>query len=205
MSIWRWSISTLCVALLSGCSGYAKTEHFEVLNDGSLTRFEVYDWLEEDPSGPSFGVYRPPVYGFEHNNQLYVVYPVFIRGSTPLLGPPLIPFLPIGDVANQEHAMALRVRHLARDNQAVVPTGIKVVGATGTTMPLREESFDEFGKIYSATLALLGSEPRFQMTLLLSDGSSRPLEFAHRVDRCYLPLFSFNGPNPKPSLKRYVD
>lgn len=199
----RPSIALLAACLSSGCSGYAVSEHFEVAEDSTLHRYEVYDWLEEEPSGPSFGVYRPPVYGFEHANQLYVIYPVLIESSTPLLGPPLIPLLPIGDGPDKDLALVLRIRHQPGTGQPVHPTSIVLAGAPETTLPLQKGKADPVGTIFLARLPLSGSEPGMRITFMLSDGASRSVDFARRKDRCYLPLFSFNGPDPRPSLERF--
>jgi hypothetical protein len=203
MTMLRSLITILTATLLSGCSGFAVSEHFEIANDGTLQRFEVYDWLEEEPSGPSFGVYRPPVFGFEHANQIYVIYPIFIHSSTPLLGPPLIPFLPIGSVPDEGKEMIVRIRHQPGAGASVEPTSIELVGMPKNVIPLQKGTTDPVGTIFLAKIPLSGSESGARIIVTLSDGSSKPVNFVRRKDRCYLPLFSFNSPNPRPSLTRY--
>lgn len=96
-------------AVVCGCSGYGTSEHFEVVNDGTLVRYQIHDWYEEETTGPSVGVYRPPVYGFEQSGQTYAIYPVFIRHGVRTVGPPIAPVWPVPQ--EQGHSMVLSVRH----------------------------------------------------------------------------------------------
>jgi len=193
----------LALALVSGCSGYLKTEHFELVHDGSLVRFQIHDWYEEETTGPSIGVLRPPVYGFEQAGQLYAIYPVFIRTDTKRIGPSPIPFFPLWESIGED-PLVLKIRHHSKGNDPVEPVRIDVVGPATTTVFLERGKNDGLaGTIYSAKLPISGSSTRFRILLTLSGGSSRTFEFVPRSDWFYSPLFSFNGPNPWPKFERY--
>jgi hypothetical protein len=204
----RHALCILAVALISGCSGYLTTEHYEVVDDGTLVRYQIHDWYEKETSGPSIGVYRPPVYGFEMANQLYAIYPVFIRTRTLLLGPPLIPLIPesvFGESSRQTESMVLRVRHYSKEKPLVKPVTIGIGNPVTKTISLEQGSADAVGTIYSVTLPISSEVSRFTILLTLSDGTSKTIEFAYRSDRFYSPLFSFNGPEPRPSFERYPE
>jgi hypothetical protein len=178
------------------------TEHFELVNDGTVARYTVHDWYERETTGPSIGTYRPPIFGYEHFGQTYLVYPVLIRTSASWIGPPVLPVIPMAwfDEPPHRDVMLFKVRRFERRSGPVEPSSVRVDGKPEALIPLQRGKTDAVGTVYYAKLALSGSETSFKAAIQLSDGSSRQFQFVRSVDRIYSPLFSFNGPEPRPAL-----
>ena len=190
-------------AVVCGCSGYGTSEHFEVVNDGTLVRYQIHDWYEEETTGPSVGVYRPPVYGFEQSGQTYAIYPVFIRHGVRTVGPPIAPVWPVPQ--EQGHSMVLSVRHCNGGHDAVTPAAVRLDVESTPEVRLEKTASDTVGTVFSARLPVSESLERFVLAPVSSDGSSRRVTFARRRDRIYSPVFSFNAPEPKPLFRRYPE
>lgn len=83
------------LVLITGCSSLGKSSHYELVTNQDLVRTYIYDWYEKETSGPSLGVFRPPVYSKKYGAGYFILYPVLIKDHPAYIGPPVLPFIPV--------------------------------------------------------------------------------------------------------------
>ena len=192
----------ISLILLSGCSGFLKIQHYEIVKSNDLIRFQIHDWYEKEESGPSIGVFRPPVYGFKKGNQWYAIYPIYIRTESKFIGPPIVPFIPLNE-ESEDDVMIMKIRHFSREGTPIKPAKLKIKEPVSGVIVFKRSKSDEVGTIYTTTIPATGKEIQINAEIQFSDGSSKEILYTLRTDHMYSPFFSFNGPNPRPEFVRY--
>jgi len=173
--------------------------------DGALS-VELYDWETELYGGPSFGYVRPEACGYKLGKAYYFVYPRE-TSSSGTMGPPLIPFgLSTPETSNDRDA--LFVLRLFDPNNLYKVTPVKMSLFNGdnllTSCKLTKSSQNAVGIEYkcSKEQAFPDNQPT-KMFIEFSNQYIAELPIKSMKVSGYSPLFSFNGPNPKPKVVIY--
>jgi hypothetical protein len=204
-SLERISVILVLCLCAAGCSGYSYSEHFVVINDSKLTRFEIHDWYEQETSGPSVGSFLPPIFGFEHNENAYAIYPVRVREPISFIGPPVVPFIPVAlsGIFERDNPFVFRLMHFQKGAVNIEPKFVLIEGVADEPLVLTKKMSDSVGTIYSVLMNIPKTVSKFSIKLTLTDKTTREIQYSLSSNHMYSPLFSFNGPNATPKFTKH--
>jgi hypothetical protein len=186
---------------IAGCSAVWKADYLTPLPENGALRVQIFDWETELYGGPSIGSYRPKIYGYKLNDNYVFVYPREISNGGSI-GPPLIPIGPRIPEVNNDYMSFFNIRVFdPKNNYDHIPTKISL---------FNNKSLETSCELFKAEKDLVGIEflcneivsfPTTNPTHIIvefNDMSQLQMNLKLVTVRGYSPLFSFNGPNPKP-------
>ena len=188
---------------LISCSAQWKSEFLAPSPTEGALNVELYNWETELYGGPSFGYVRPKLYGYKFGEGYYFIYPRQIISSG-TIGPPIIPLgLDIPETRNDKYAFFV-IRLFNQNNlYPVVPIKISLLkdNTLQVSCLLTKAVQDAVGIEYKCSKEQ--AFPENQPTEVVVEFSNQyraefPIESV-KVSG-YSPLFSFNGPNPRPKV-----
>ena len=193
----------ISMLFITSCSAAWKSEFLTPIPlDGAL-EVDLYDWETELYGGPSFGHYRPKMYAYKLGDVYYFIYPREIT-RTGSIGPPIIPLGIKLDEIIPDANLLFKIRYLDPSNKYSDPP-IKMSLFTKNdhqvSCNLIQEAKDAVGISYHCSEKIIF--PQSSPTRILVEFNNKqkidvPLKLV--AIGGYSPLFSFNGPNPKPKV-----
>ena len=199
----KLTMLAMCLFLAS-CSAVWNKEFLVPGPVEGAFRVELHDWEYKLYGGPSFGYVRPQMYGYKLGEVFYFIYPREISSSG-MIGPPLIPVgLRIPEAKNPDDALFVLRLFDPSDAYDVAPATMSLFNNAGlqSSCALAKVAQDDVGIEYRCSKNVLF--PNDQPTKILVEfDNQHTIELPIRLVEVsgYSPLFSFNGPNPKPQLR----
>ena len=196
-------IILLAVLLLTGCSAIWEADYLAPVPAKGALNVELYDWETEIYGGPSVGSYRPEIYGYKLNDIYWFVYPREISNSGSI-GPVLVPLgFDIPEVNNDKRSL-FEIRIFDRKNKyELIPTKLSLISNNKLQIScdLLQAERDLVGMkfICNEQIEFPINNPT-NIIINFNDMSTQKLSVKLVTVKGYSPLFSFNGPDPKPKI-----
>ena len=188
---------------ISSCSAAWKSEFLAPIPLEGALEVELYDWETELYGGPSFGHFRPKMYAYKLGDVYCFIYPREIT-RTGFIGPPIIPLGIKLDEIIPDSNLLFGIRCLDPSKEYSNPPIKMSLFAQNdhqVSCSLIQESEDAVGISYHCSDKIVF--PQNSPTKIIVEFTNKqkievPLQLV--TVKGYSPLFSFNGPNPKPKV-----
>ncbi len=193
---------------LASCSATWKSEFLMLVPVEGALNVDLYNWETELYGGPSFGHVRPEMYGYKLGDAYYFIYPREISSSG-TMGPPLIPLgLSTPETKNNKHSLFILRVFDPKSNYPVKPMKMSILNGSNlqASCNLIESFQDAVGIEYKCSQEqIFPNTPPSKVVVKFSNQLIIEFPVKSVVVSGYSPLFSFNGPNPKPKIVIYGD
>lgn len=198
----RTLLALLAITLCSGCSAVWKNTLFAPQPNQRSYPATAYDWETKAYAGVTFGRLRPDLFADEVSENFVIIYPALIE-SGGMMGPPIIPLGFSLEPGNGEAPyFAIRI---------ATPEGIAPITPIELSLVKGNEKVDscafdapqedDAGPVFVCLgLGVMNMAEKATLEIKFSNGSNLRTKVAPVTVRGYSPLFSFNGPNPRPKL-----
>ena len=199
----KYALLIILLIFVSSCSAVWESNFLVPTPVAGALDVEIYDWETELYGGPSFGHFRPAIYAYKLGDAYFCIYPREISRSGSI-GPPIVP-------------LGIDLEKIVRNKKILF--GFRLIDTTNVylTSPIRmslysqndhqiscnlvQEAKDVVGIMYQCS-----EEKEFPANhptrILVEFSNEKTIEIPLKLVKIagYSPLFSFNGPNPKPKV-----
>lgn len=193
----------ILMLFISSCSAVWKSEFLAPAQVAGALDVELFDWETELYGGPSFGHFLPKIYAYKFENGYYFIYPREINRSG-TMGPPIIPLGIDRDKIKTNKKILFGFRLLDPTHAySISPIKMSLFAQNDHQISCDLVQFNEdaVGVEYQC------SEDKefpaaYPTKVLVEFSNSKTIELPLKLVKVegYSPLFSFNGPNPKPRV-----